>query len=337
MQGCDPPTLTGWIWPRWRVWTVDADRGIPDAHLAALCRTSGISMDAFRAAAIEDVAARVRGKAPDPRAAWPWILTLGSRNMKRNGGGQFCPACLHEDRTPHYRFQWRFAWHTGCDVHEVGLMDRCPRCSSPIEPHRLPAEARHVAICATCGANLRAREAPPCDPAPLGFQRAADRAAQAGTHACFGEPVGTAAWFAVADFLTALVRRATRSPTRALRHLLVAARAVAPRSAAAAPGARIERMRVEDRRAILGAVGRLMQLKREELRSALAESGITRQGLCEKGRRVPEALAELIRDLPESPVAAPKRTRRPVAGPRERHQVVAMMHRLQRKLEAQGR
>ena len=337
VQGCDPPTLTGWIWPQWRVWAIDADRGIPEERLAALCDVSGIPAETISAAAIRPLAARIMGTSPDPRAAWPWILTLGARNMKRSGGVQFCQSCLREDRTPHYRLQWRFAWHTGCDVHGVGLMDRCPNCASPIEPHRLRAAARHVAICATCEADLRGCGAPRCDPEAVAFQRAADRALQAGEHTCVDENVGTAVWFAVADFLAALVRRAARSPTTALVHLLDAAGAVAPRTVAAAPGARIERMRVEDRRAILGAVERMMRLGKEELRSALAESGVTQEGLCERGRQVPEPLAQLIRDLPKSRLAGPKRKRRPIAEPRARHQVAGMMERLRRKLETQHR
>lgn len=337
VQGCDPPTLTGWIWPRWRLWTIDADRGISDTRLAALSRVSGIATDAFRAAGIEIVAARVWGKRPDPRTAWPWILTLGARNMKRSGGVQYCPACLHEDRTPHFRLQWRFAWHTGCDLHEVELIDRCPGCSAPIEPHRLPADARHLAICATCGADLRPGGAPPGDRTALSFQRAADQAVRAAAYPCFGEPVGTATWFAVADFLAGLVRRATHRPTAGLERLLDATGTVAPRRIAAEPGARIERMRVEDRRAILSAVWRLMQLRTDDLRRALSESGITRQGMCERGRDAPGPLAPLMHDLPQSAVAGPKRTRKAVTGPRARHEVLAMMHRLRRKLEAQGR
>ena len=337
VQGCDPPTLAGWIWRRWRVWAIDADRGIPEERLVALCDVCGISAEAFNAAALRPLAARIMGASPDSRAAWPWILTLGARNMKRSGGVQFCPACLRDDRTPHYRLQWRFAWHTGCDVHDVGLMDRCPNCASPIEPHRLRADARHEAVCATCEADLRGCGAPRCDPEVIAFQRAADRAVQAGEHECFDERLSTATWFGCADFLATLVRRAAHSPTTALDKLLDAAGAVAPRTVAATPGARIERMGGDERRTILGAVGRMMRLGKEELRSALTESGVTRQGLCERGRHAPQPLAQLMRDLPESRLAGPKRKRRPIAGPRARQQVAGMMERLRRKLETQHR
>ena len=337
VHGCDPPTLTGWIWPRWRIWAVDADRMIPDARLAALCRTSGIAAEAFHAAAIGPIATRILGTTPNPRTAWPWILPLGARNMKRSGGVQLCPACLHGDHTPHFRLQWRFGWHTGCETHEVALLDRCPQCASPIEPHRLRADARHAATCATCLADLRACTAQPCDPAALTFQRAADRAARGRGQICFDKPAGTDAWFAVADFLAALVRRAARSPTSALDRLLDATGAVAPRTIAAEPGARIEQMRVEDRRAILAIVARMMQLTQEELRSAFARAQITRQGLCERGRRAPEPLAHLIRALPHSRAAGPKRTRKAIDGPRGRRQVTRMMDRLRRTLERQHR
>ncbi|WP_353961410.1 TniQ family protein [Rhodoferax lithotrophicus] len=42
MQGCDPMTLTFAVWPRWRIWTHDADRFANEDRLDRICVLSGI-------------------------------------------------------------------------------------------------------------------------------------------------------------------------------------------------------------------------------------------------------------------------------------------------------
>ncbi len=333
MQGCDPLVLTGWLWPGWRVWTLDADRGIPEERLAVLSHVSGAAAETLRAATIEPIAVRIQGERPDAFSTWPWTLTLGARNRKRNGGIQFCPACLQADDTPYFRLPWRFAWHTGCVVHKTTLLDRCGACAAAVTPHRLSAYAAHAAVCATCLKNLQKAEPEPCPPAVLAFQQAADQVALKGFGDCYGETWNAATWFATADFLASLIRRANRSPTQGLTYLLRSNGVVVPRHIPPIPGTRIERLRVEDRQDLLAGVWRLLNLDAKQLRATLKASGITRQGWCEKEQSVPEPLARFMPELPESPErsAYPPRKRR--AGGRPRHEVVLMMNRLQRKLE----
>ena len=103
----DPPTLTLWLWPGWRFWTLDGDRGIPEERLATLSSVSGVPEEALRAATILPIASRLQGEHLNTTSSWPWTLTIGARNMRRNGGIQFCPACLQEDDTPYFRLPWR--------------------------------------------------------------------------------------------------------------------------------------------------------------------------------------------------------------------------------------
>ena len=81
--------------------------------------------------------------------------TPPTTRTRRSGGTQLCPACLSEDRPPYIRAQWRLAWHTACAVHECVLHDCCPECGSLVMAHRLQGDATHVAVCATCGTDLR--------------------------------------------------------------------------------------------------------------------------------------------------------------------------------------
>lgn len=90
-------------------------------------------------------------------------------------------------------------------------------------------------------------------------------------------------------------------------------------------------MSVEDRAAVLEAVGHLMALGASGLREAVEGSGPTRQGWCERGDSVPAPLANIADGLPESANAGSKNPRkRRGRGPRPRHEVRQMMARLER-------
>ena len=105
----------------------------------------------------------------------------------------------------------------------------------------------------------------------------------------------------------------------------------------AAPGARIELLGVEDRQALLEAVWCMMRLHRNALREALTASGVSRQGLLGGRRNLPEALGPGVPTLPE--LTRPGRRQPPrkrPSGPRPRHEVRAMMKRLERKVERTG-
>ena len=190
-------------------------------------------------------------------------------------------------------------------------------------------------MCATCTADLKDAETEPCQPEALAFQEAAEQVALEGLGDCFGGTWNAPAWFAAADFMVALIRRANRSPTQGLSCLLRSNGVVVPRHIPPIPGVRVERLRAQDRRGLLAGVWRLISLDTRQLRAALKASRITRQGLCEKGQSVPEPLAPFVSELPESPERASHGPRKPRTGPRPRREVVLMMNRLQRKLQMQ--
>jgi hypothetical protein len=213
IQGCDPLELTGELWPRWRAWARDIDRGVGPERLTPLSKVSGIGATAFEAATLRPVAEVVAGIPPTLQAVWPWMLALGSRNRKRHGGLQYCPVCLAADITPYYRLQWRFAWHTMCATHKCMLLDRCPHCFHPIEPNRLTAEDGHVAVCATCRNDLRDTHAVEMNELALDFQQAADRAV-ASRSAQFGDDsVSTNDWFALTRWFARALRIAASYPS----------------------------------------------------------------------------------------------------------------------------
>ena len=73
-------------------------------------------------------------------------------------------------------------------------------------------------------------------------------------------------WFRTADFFCSLVRRAIRSPAnRLVRRTARGRNQVVHPAGLAAPGSRIERLDVEERQKVLGAVGRLMRLQQDDV------------------------------------------------------------------------
>ena len=307
-----------------------------DGHARKLAVASGVENEAIERAALAPIAWKITDGAPAPQGRWPWILTLGARGVKRSGGSQFCPTCLAEDAKPYYRMQWRLAWHTACEHHQVRLLDRCPECAEALSPHRLRPDAGHVAQCATCGFDLRQAPTKPGLEAAVTLQRAADAVAVGGHGECLGTKTNARGWLESTGFLARLVRRAGRAPTQALEHLLDAAGCSAAQPRAQGGGTSIERLGIEERTSVLDATGRLMALGAEGLREAVQEAGLTQQGWCEQGETVPEPLARAVPPLPESAVAGAKCPRRSrPRGPRPRHEVRQMMKRLERS--ARGR
>ena len=332
-QGCDPLVLTGEVWPKWRVWTLDGDRTMPEERLKPLSRQSGISPETFRAAMLHTTACRIHDGWPPEKAIWPWILTLGTRNTKRRSGLQYCPMCLSEDKKPYYRLHWRFVWHTCCEKHGIFLLDRCQACGAPVEPHRLFAEDQHVALCATCKTDLREARPGSSFMEAMGFQNMADRVVLQGHGLFQGQFIEVSEWFRLADFFISLIRRANRSGTVALYDFLHRLDVPLFVGMPVEVGAGIELLRTQERQKLFGSVSRLMVAGREQFEVALNESCITLQGFCGQGETLPEMLAPIVESLLSQPVIRTRKLWREKDGPRPRHEVMRMMAKLQRKHE----
>ncbi len=336
-QGCDPLALTGDLWPKWRPWTMDIDRNLPSDCLDTLSRHAGMDPTAIQSATLVPIATQIRGRAPPKRSIWPWILALGARNTKRRSGLQYCPQCLSEDETPYFRVQWRFVWHTGCEKHGCSLVDRCWRCHAPLEPHRLGAQAPHVARCPSCEGNLSDAPKHDCLPDALAFQAAGDQVLLGGQGLQFGHLLSVDEWFETAEFFISLVRRSGRNRTDAQITLCELMGLGTPSGAPAIPGATIEFLSVRDRHEILGFTWRFLEAERGRLLNAILESGISYQGLVDKGQRIPESIHDLIAVAPDASRSSRRSSPTKRSGPRPRHEVERMMARLERKLEMKRR
>jgi hypothetical protein len=172
-SGCDPLTLTGAIWPKWRIWTTDLDRGLTEQRAMQAAQWFDCGPEVVHAATLEDLRARLHGNTEQHRPVLPWIISMGSRNRLRYAGMPCCPQCLLCDTQPFFRRTWRLAFVVGCEVHGVRLIDRCSGCRALIAPHRCIAKLQSLACCAVCGLDIRRQSSEAVNADALEFQRIA--------------------------------------------------------------------------------------------------------------------------------------------------------------------
>ncbi|MFC5302007.1 TniQ family protein [Azospira restricta] len=331
VQGCDPLILTNAVWPRWRVWARDPDRGLSPTRLQALTEVSGIDEAVFEAASLLPTAQTVTGGSVAEFAIWPWVLAIGSRNRRRHGGLQCCSACLANDVVPYYRRQWRFAWHTSCRKHGVMLIDRCPECGAPLEPHRLVAEDSHLAICATCKFDLRRFASSRTDASAEAFQVAASETL-AMLEGRYGEEcLDPSEWFGLARWFVGLLRVAALRRS-AMLATLVRALGVPPETLPVPiTGLALELLPVRERADLFAAAWRLMIAGPDELLAAALAAPVTAKSVRQLRKPLPACLDEIVCNLPEGASRRRAKCQTPFTRPRSRRAVMRMWARLRRK------
>lgn len=294
-HGCDPMTLTGWIWPGWRIWTGDPDREIAPERLNSLESISGISASAFRLSFLRPVVESATEERLETRRAWPWLLVLGARNRKRRGGLQFCPACLREG-IPYYKMQWRLAWHTACEQHGTVLFDECPRCAAPVEPHRLEA-GDSIRRCASCGFDLSESESHTASGASLTFQRLGDTASVSGEGKFGGERISGYEWFKLVRCFLSLSRRASARPASGTARIFERLGANIAGVSPPATGLAWEFLPAKERLALSEATVPLLEAGSEKLLEAMLAENLAASALLDRRIGAPDSLRHVLESL----------------------------------------
>ena len=337
IQGCDPLVLTGELWPKWRIWTTDPDRGLSEERLSDLEKASGTEASAFNAACLRPIVSAVTTEPLDDLAIWPWMLALGSRNRRRHGGLQYCPSCLKNDRMPYYRAQWRLVWHTGCAKHEVSLIDRCPHCNAPIEPHRLSALDDDMAICATCKGDLREVSVMTIDSGALTFQQDADQVVMHGQGRYGINTLSPDEWFALSRYFVMLLRKVSLGKSDGLtsfvRALEVDVNALAP----PATGLALELLPSHERAVLLACAWQMLQAGPERFLETARDALLSAQSLREKSSSVPRCIQDIVHELTNRHISRMRKGKSDMPNPRSRQVVMRMWARLQRKVGVAGR
>lgn len=329
-QGVDPLVLAGHLWPKWRVWTIDLDRGINDERMNTLARASGIDAGKLTAATLLPIALVTGLEREIASAIWHWILALGSRNRKRRGGLQYCSLCLADDVQPYFRLHWRLAWHTCCAVHKVGLRDRCYHCQSPIEPNRLAAVAA-MTSCSNCGGDLRHAPELPAATAALAFQECADRVALTGAGNYGIHQLQAKEWFYLARYFLMLLRCAARRHVSGLGKCLAGLDPAVSRLHPPVTGLGFEMLPTLERSGFLASVGSLIQAGPEKLGSSVVAESMKDTSLRQGWRSLPSHIDGLVRELPQL-VRSRKAKGKSAPAPMSRQTILYKWARLQRKM-----
>lgn len=337
VQGCDPLALTGALLPGYRIWTRDPDRVLNRELLKPLAKDSGLSVSEFESAMLLPALIALAPSTPESLSIWPWMLAGGARNRKRFGGLQYCSCCLREDRRPYYRRQWRMAWHTVCAKHRVALYDRCWRCSACLEPHRLLAQAQHVARCATCQCDLR--EGDPCDAidAALALQQSADQALHQGYGFYGAQRLDTPAWFELIRYFVMLVRKTALMRTQKLVTFMETLELRTPELHSPMTGGAFEVLSVRDRGLLLGNAWTVLNAGPERFLTAAINASLTKASIHEKRQPVPASIKQLVAPLPDNPLTRKCRVPRVAGTPRSCKAVRRMYARLQRRTPRSAR
>jgi len=329
-QGCDPLAMAGSIWPRWRVWTLDVDRGVEADKLRSLTQASGIVSATFETRFLRGDAEKISGHALSDMGTWPWILALGSRNRKRLAGMQYCPLCFATGE-PYLKRPWRFTWHTVCADHGVILVDRCWSCDALVSPHRLVAQSTDLAECFSCRADLRLAIPLQGNILAYDFQCRSD-AVLVSSQGTFNEQVWSVHhWFDLARFFAGLTRYALRNEKCgafvALRELGL----LATPDRMPVYGVPLELMSPIQRVSLFEQVSLLMSFGLVDLLRAFKSADMSANSLYAISAELPRAFQAVINELPRRD-HQPHRKGVMLMKPRSKRTVNIMWARLLRKM-----
>lgn len=294
-HGCSPLVLTGHLWPSWRCWTLDLDRGLTPDQSQLLSKAVGIAVSDISSCTLRPIAQSISPWIDAGTATWPWIMVIGGRNRRHAGGLQCCPFCL-EEGVPYYRLSWRLAWHTCCERHMNRLIDSCVHCGAPLQPHRLDYEIADCSKCYRCGHRLVGPDGLCLDPAALAFQIDGDRylnGDQRVAESGFGD---SQQWFYHSRFVWGLLRESAVHDTKAFtrfREIFRIGKLSSPSS-----GLAIEMLPVNERVPFLSAVWKIMATGQDQLHEAIMESSMTRTSVSLPAGESPVMLRRVLGGLP---------------------------------------
>jgi len=153
-NGSDPEGFAWAVWDKWRAWTRDFDRAMPEDKLRQLSKVSGMPVEVLKEMTLQSTIEKVLHKNDlNSKQAWAWVVSTGNRNRTRINGLHFCPQCLKE-KPVYFRKSWRFAWNTICPEHKILLAIACPICNTVISPHLTTYQKTCLIKCTTCEYDL---------------------------------------------------------------------------------------------------------------------------------------------------------------------------------------
>ncbi|HEO1798244.1 TniQ family protein [Acinetobacter baumannii] len=284
--GCDPLSLTGIIWPKWRVWTIDIDKGLNQEYLEILARKTAVSQDQLNNATFKELF--VQNNELNPQQ---WILALGTRNRKHIGGWQYCPKCLEEDPVAYYRLNWRYVLHVGCTKHQLRLLDQCPHCHKAIQPRLLEAPDRTLSCCAICKKKLPDVKANTIDQNALRLQEDFDLFLRQGYAIYANTLISISEWLNIIQFFNQFIRKVLRGPLNSKGWTFLNALEIkVPHIQILSTGLVLSQLSVVERERIFSCVYQLLNISQIKFIEIACSLKMNRASFLDKRYQIPETL-----------------------------------------------
>lgn len=282
-----PFALGNAVWGRgFQILTRDIDNCAPPALVAGMAALTNTPIEVAKRASLAEFEGRLVERYTMVGRT-NWIMPLGVRHRRRHQPGlQFCPACLR-DPISYYRRIWRIAWSTVCCRHGCILLDRCPTCEAPLEPHR----AQHLWLCATCRTDLRVVDAAAAPPDLVALQARHEEFLQRGW-AELGHVT-----FPYSHLYFELIRQIARvlfSGTRSERLRISISGTVAQAPGLVAACHDVETLSAGDRRRLMSLVALALQDWPTCFVAAAREAGLWRSWATRDRPRLPFAFASVV-------------------------------------------
>lgn len=276
--GTEPIIFTSFYWDKWRLWTLDLDRGFeliaPQIYedIAELSLNRQVDLTHH---SLYSVLKPINGEQTLLKGQAKWVLPRSSRNRSHRSGQPYCACCLEE--LPYLRNEWRFAWHFGCLKHHTLLETKCPHCSEPYQPHLLSADKRQLNYCHHCGKHLSVTGEKLTE-VETETLMLLDGVFKADSGFCFQQQVNAKTYFAILRYVINLIRRASmvkpsHAIARFIKQLGISQTALCQTKTALA----FEVLPVKERKHLIVNAIKILQVPCEVLIQAIKQSGITQK------------------------------------------------------------
>lgn len=215
-QGCSITTFTSYYWAKYRLWTLDVDRGFNNVDgnihedMALLAETTREYFDHHNLVYLTNNT--TKSFTPGKTRTIPWVLPLAKRNRHSLYGYYYCPICLERDKVPYLRLIWRYSWYTYCHVHAVKMENRCHSCGALFQPNLLTPQLKMLNCCHSCHKKVTQDyiKNPLFIPETYEIQKQAMMILQERQVNFLGTIIDSAEWFELVNFFIALTKQAAR-------------------------------------------------------------------------------------------------------------------------------
>lgn len=291
--GCDPITLTNFVWPRVRFWCNDPDKGLSDSQSRDLEKYAGLQQKMLMASSLASIRCALSVQNTYVNGVTPWILCLGLRNRRRSGGLQYCPQCFFE-REAFFNIQSRLAWHCACPQHQLMLLDSCQCCGAPLCPHLLSPPETDLSRCHRCRFELKLARSEYAGNHALSFQHAADGLFFGEEQTYGGEHLSLADWFYLSRWILGMLRCAARARSACMEPFFRTLGLNFTELLVPSLGLPFQYLDPKDRAHLMSDTWCILQLGQQPLAQACAEFSVARSLMPLPAGNPPRCIASIV-------------------------------------------